>query len=150
MFYTELLRHSYEVERSHGECGPKSRLEYLADYIFGFTTYDSGMSKLLAGKALEVCAAICNKQTFAYIENADNYQWYIIMCNMPFFAGRLDWGTSIRGAWWSLDDTSFESTGLWNGATQIYREMIFTHDQWDEFVRDVIEFGSEAEPPQPE
>lgn len=44
--YKELLEHSYRVATESFECAPESRLEYLGDYIFDFTTYDGEMSVL--------------------------------------------------------------------------------------------------------
>jgi len=77
-----------------------SRLDFLGNVVFNFTTCDTKMSELFATKAVEVCEAISNKTTFDYIENEDNYQWFLLMCNMPFFANMIVWGNSIRGAWW--------------------------------------------------
>ena len=100
MDYLELLEHSYKTNAS---ClGKTSRLNYLSENIFGFTTYDSEMGDLFGMKAVEVCEAINNKQTFEYQKQPDGYMWYLIIVNMPFFTNKLDWGTSIRGAWWSL------------------------------------------------
>jgi hypothetical protein len=103
MNYLELLEHSYEQAKQL-PCPPHSRLAYLGDYIFDFTTYDDDMSAALAVMALDVCAAITAKKNFDYIQDEINYKTYILMCNMPFFADRLEWGTSIRGAWWDVHD----------------------------------------------
>lgn len=65
--YKELLEHSYRVATESFECAPESRLEYLGDYIFDFTTYDGEMSVLFSRKAVEVCAAINNRLTFDHI-----------------------------------------------------------------------------------
>ena len=113
-----------------------SPLEYLSCYIFEFVTYDGELDELFARKALDVCLAISSKKTFEYIEDPDNYQWFIIMCNMPFFSNKLSWGTSIRGAWWELynDDTwDFHTTGLVDGHNQI-TDIKFTHKEWLCFI----------------
>jgi hypothetical protein len=60
------------------------------------------------------------------------------MCNMPFFADRLEWGTSIRGAWWS--SKSLASCGLWDGDKQLL-ELNFAPGEWDEFARALVEFA---------
>lgn len=99
MNYLKLLVDSYEESRLM-ECPPESRTEFLAVYLFDFTTYDSGMDELLGEKAVEVFRVISERKTFEYIADQEQYRWYIIMCNMPFFAARLEWGSSIRGAWW--------------------------------------------------
>lgn len=95
--YRRMLEEGYGAIAS---TEPIGRLEYLSDYIFNFTTYDGEMAELFACKALEVCAAISNRTTFDYIKDAEQYRWYLVMCNMPFFSDKLEWGTSIRGAWW--------------------------------------------------
>lgn len=136
-----MLEHSYAMT-IYSE--PGSRLEFLSDFIFDFTTYDSKMSELFARKALEVCAAINARTTFDYIENPENYRWYLLMVNMPFFAGRLDWGTSIRGAWWDNGEQTLESCGLWRGAEQVLSlKMQFA--EWLQFIDALIAFAAESE-----
>lgn len=94
--YCRMLEEGFtEIRNFRGD--NLSRLEYLSDHVFGFTTYDSAMAELFARKALEVCAALSNRQTFEYIENAENYRWFLWLCNVPFFASKIEWGTSIRG-----------------------------------------------------
>lgn len=141
MNYLELLKHSYEVEKAGGGCPPESPLEYIGESIFGFTTYDGEMSVLFARKAIEVCAAITNGTTFDYIKDAENYRWYLLMCNTQFFAGKLNWGTSIRGAWWN-QEISFQSCGLWNGGDQLADDMKFTQEEWERFTRAIADFAT--------
>jgi hypothetical protein len=141
--YRELLEHSYE--RATYSEPEASRLAYLSDYIFDFTTYDDEMAEIFARKALEVCRAINDTKTFDYIEDPDNYRWYLLMVNMPFFAGRLNWGTSIRGAWWDHADQTLETCGIWRGDEQAL-SLKFTRDEWMRFVADLIAFASEDTP----
>ena len=115
MNFLNMLNHSYKVEY---KTKPNlSRLGYLSVHVFDFTTYDSEIDELFAEKALEVCLAITSGKTFEYQkESDDNYRWYLIMCNMPFFVDKLEWGTSIRGAWWDLhgnDHFEINSCGLY-------------------------------------
>lgn len=79
-------------------CSP---LEFFATEILDIITYDDAMDTLFVTKTLEVYKAITYRTTFAYVEHAENYLWFLIMCNTPFFADRITWGTSIRGAWWT-------------------------------------------------
>ena len=143
MDYKELLEHSHKVAAETFECAPESRLEYLGDHIFDFTTYDGEMSVLFARKAVEVCAAINDGKTFDFIKDADNYTWFLVMCNMPFFAERLEWGTSIRGAWWAgrPGKLEFYSYGLWMGDEQLTDTLQFSADEWKRFIAAVIEFA---------
>lgn len=144
MDYKELLEHSYKVAAETFECAPESRLEYLGDHIFDFTTYDGEMSALFARKAVEVCAAINNQLTFDYIKEPNDYRWFLLMCNMPFFAERLEWGTSIRGAWWAGRpgrEIEFDSCGLLVCDEQLTDTLKFSADEWKRFIAAVIEFA---------
>lgn len=141
MDFLKLLEHSYNFEREINECPPESRLEFLSESIFDFTTYASDKSELFARKAVEVCAAINGRKTFEYIENDDNHTWYLLMCNMPFFADKLEWGTSIRGVWWDFE-IEFQSFGLWVGEDQHSETMKFTQEEWKRFIAAVIEFSA--------
>jgi hypothetical protein len=140
------------LEAGHAEIdafqaqGRTSRLEYLSDHIFDFTTYETEMAELFATKALEVCAAISNRTTFDYIVDPDGRLWFLLMCNMPFFAGRLNWGTSIRGAWWdtsSPNETEFDAGGLWLDGEQVTKPLTLSTDQWREFIAALLVFGVE-------
>lgn len=148
MNYLKLLENSYnKVSEVLEGNAPESRLEYLSDYIFQFTTYDGEMSELFAAKAIEVCEAINNRTTFEYIKEPNNYRWYLLMCNMPFFADKLDWGTSIRGAWWYSDidkPIDLHSWGLWLDEQTELAE--FTAEEWKEFIEAIIEFADLTTP----
>lgn len=144
MNYRKLLEHSFAVEQTF-ECPPQSRLGFLSSAIFDFTTYDGEMDVRFARKALEVCGVLSCKKTFEYIRDPDNYEWYLLMCNMPFFDGKLEWGTSIRGAWWGAPPgRQFElrSCGLWNGDTQLSDPIQFGDDDWHRFIEALIEFAA--------
>lgn len=135
----ELLENSYRITQgNHGE--DLSRLSFLADHIFDFTTYDSEMSELFGRKAVEVCTAITHDQTFEYIKDAENYRWFLLMVNMPFFAPRLEWGTSVRGAWWDHGVQALTSCGIWRGEDQL-TSLEFTREEWIIFMVAVIEFS---------
>jgi hypothetical protein len=81
MMYREILEQSYAVACSH-QSG-LSRLVYLSESIFDYTTYDSDVAELFARKTIEVCAAINEQTTFAYIADEDNYRWFLLVVNMP-------------------------------------------------------------------
>jgi len=142
MNYRLLLEHSFDVSKRMDECPPRGRLDYLSQHIFDFTTYDSAVDELFAGKAVEVCNAITNRTTFEYIETEEGNLWYLLMCNMPFFYPRLDWGTSIRGAWWGNGAITFQSCGLYVEEDQLSEPLTFSHDEWESFMRAVVEFAT--------
>ena len=74
MDYLKLLEHSYEVTRNFLD-ETMGRLEYIGGHIFDFTTYDGSMDALFARKAIDVCKAISEKETFEYQEIEDGYLW---------------------------------------------------------------------------
>lgn len=152
MNYLAILEHSFAIDA--GRKGQeKSRLEFLADHIFQFTTYDGAMSDLFAGKAVEVSRAITEQKTFDYIKDSqENYQWFLVMCNLPFFADRITWGTSIRGAFWCVYPCKFfelDTCGLWIGDEQMIETIQFSDEHWKKFIEDVIQFA-EATSNQPQ
>lgn len=141
--YGRLLEHSFKMDNELSD-HPKTRLGYLSHNIFDFTTYDSDMDELFAQRAVEVCAAINNQKTFEYIASPENYQWYLLMCNMPFFVDRLEWGGSIRGAWWCGDRKlrfELQSFGLWFGNDQLTEPLTFTLADWHRFIAAVVAFA---------
>lgn len=138
--YLKLLEHSYVKAFHASEAWDCSRLEYLSQHIFDFTTYESEADELFARKAVEVCSAITDGKTFDYIANPQGRIWYLLMVNMPFFAPRLEWGTSIRGAWWDHEQPLLDSCGLWVGQEQ-QTEWTFSGEQWKAFMRAVVAFA---------
>lgn len=139
------------LEEGFVECkltsGLENRMEFLTDYIFGFTLYDSAMAEIFGQKAIEVCRAITEKTTFEFIENTGNHQWFLVMCHMPFFATRIEWGTSIQGAWWGTGGNrlTYESTGLFLDGDQIIDPIEFNLGEWNEFVLAIVEFAEKKQ-----
>lgn len=143
--YKMLLEHSFKTVRSCSECPPENRLAYLSEHIFSLTTYDSSMDELFAAKAVEVCEAINQGTTFEYIKEPEQYKWFLLMCNMPFFVDKLEWGTSIRGAWWGARpgrQIELDSCGIWIGDKQCTETLKFGNDDWRQFIAAVIEFAA--------
>jgi hypothetical protein len=140
--YLALLVHSYaQSQVYHGGCPPESRLEFLADNLFDFTTYDGEISVLLAHTAVRVCEAITMRVTGDFIEDQGQYIEYLTMCNMPFFASKLEWGTSIRGAWWeSYNGIEIDSCGLYIEDKQLLNLKLYK-EEWDKFILAVVEFA---------
>jgi len=110
---------------------PSSRIEYIAEIVFGFETYESEVKALLCEKALEVCEAITKRKTFEYIATEEGNKWYLILTQMPFFQNKIEWGCSIRGAWWDHSVDFFV----------VDVDLIIPRDDWDEFILDLIEFS---------
>lgn len=76
-----------------------SKLDFIVEIIFNLTTYDSDINELLGNKMIKVIDCILNKTTFEYQKDKANYENYLMMVNMSFLEDKLEWGTSIRGAW---------------------------------------------------
>lgn len=140
MNYSKLLLDSYDEQQST-ECPPNSRVEFLASALFGFTTYDGAMDDFLGQKALEVFRAICTQTTSEYIKEQEQYRWYITMCNMPFFKERIDWGTSIRGAWWDLRQPPIKDCWMFLDGKQL-ESLSFKDDEWSIFSKAVLDFSA--------
>lgn len=142
--YLRMLEEGHaETDAFEGQ-GRTSRLEYLADHVFNFATYESKYGELFSRRALEVCAAISAGRTFEYIKEPENRLWYLLMVNMPFFFDKLNWGTSIRGAWWDEPPDKkieFSSCGLFLDGRQLPETMEFARDQWHEFIDAVVAYG---------
>jgi len=143
--YLELLENSFSKWKELQGCGPETRLEYLSDYVFDFCTYDSDLSIIFATMAVDVCEAINKRTTFEYINKGQsNYQTFVLMCNIPFFADRIEWGTSIRGAFWNCTMT-LSGRIFWFGDTQGEDDISFTKDKWEEFITAVCTFADKGE-----
>lgn len=142
MDYLQLLNHSFEMEMvCENPC--LTKLAFLSQNIFEFTTYDRQKDELFGRKAIEVCHAISTRTTFEYIRDSDAYTWYLVMCNMPFFAHKITWGTSIRGASWGTNDArpiSLDVLGLWDGDTAIIKPIDFSNAEWAKFINALLEF----------
>lgn len=94
--FIEILEEKFQEEKQWNEC-LDTKIEFIGNTIFDFTTYDSEMDEYFALKMIEVIECIINRTTFDY--QKDNYINYLTMVNMPFLSEKLEWGGSIRGAW---------------------------------------------------
>ena len=137
MDYVELLKKAYQ-EQIDIERDLDSKLVFIAENVFNFDVYDDDMAELFAKKALEVCLAINKAETYEYIKDKENYKWFLIMVNMSFFKGILDWGGSIRGAWWD-HGTCFEVESC--SIREVYgNKFIVGRDEWMSFVFAIEQF----------
>ncbi len=129
MNYKQTLEESYQVQLKR-ECPSENRIAYLGSTIFEFTTYDDEMDETLAKGMIEVCQVILDKETFEYIKDKQQYMKYIIMVNMPFLAEKIDWGGSVRGAW--FDD--FQEYKVDCGNIEVKKGDVTT------FIREMLEW----------
>lgn len=81
-------------------CG-ETKWEWAAHKVFNLCTYDGYLDELFVKKIIEVCKAILDRKTFEYmaVDETQHYIDYIVICQWLNQLGWIEWGTSIRGAW---------------------------------------------------
>jgi len=84
---------------------------FLSDAICNITTYDDDLSLEFGNMIYDTMEVIFERKTFEYIKHDENYIKYILSCH--FIEDWLDWGTSIRGAWFNYFDAKFEPKGAY-------------------------------------
>lgn len=107
MDFKEVIQKSYEeyleiLEQQNSDDFKDSinnRYAWISHCLFDITTYDDALDIEFGKTIHEVMIQIFNRTTFEYIKIQDNYKKYIIVCNLLTGYRMLEWGTSIRGAW---------------------------------------------------
>ena len=101
------------------------KYEWAANHIFDLCTYDAALDEKFVKDIFEVCQVIIDKRNFEYQIDNNNYIKYILVCQILYHFNWINWGTSIRGAWFEddsqkdiLEETSWsqlnEKTGEWD------------------------------------
>lgn len=150
MDFLELLKHSYTYYKETMDSN-ESKLAWVGEHIFDFTTYDDSMSELFAVKALEVCEAISKRTTFKYIADPQNQRWYLLLLNTSFFPEKTNWGTSIRGAWWDApinrgrgeDVYVIDTCGVFDTNNKQLCPFKVKREDWEAFVQALFDFTAE-------
>lgn len=123
--------------------GDYSKYEWAASDIFDLVTYDAGLDENFVKKILEVCGAILNNETFDYIRDEKQYTDYIIVCQLLDKFDWINWGTSIRGAWFepgrNAKQILEEFKWINSEGTHIIKAVPFTVEN----LRDLIKFMEE-------
>jgi len=103
------------------------KLSFLAD-IFGMVTYDSGLDIKFGKYILEIMDVIAKGYNFEYIKNEKNYIKFILVANILDNYNWIEWGSSIRGCWFSPYNTPNVCCGI-----EYYNmnEITFDHDNND-------------------
>ena len=134
------------------------KLIWLCDDVFDLTTYDLALSMDYGKAILEVMTAIRDRKTFEYINanNEANYSKYIAVCNWFNLHNLIDWGTSIRGAWFEFNryDKDFEFIHCHEVAKRINGEWVVQEEcnvPWSEEAVNYLidEFFREKEKEEP-
>lgn len=103
----EIYKAHYEEECTRRYKG-YSKYSWASDLIFDLTTYDGSLDEKFVKSIIEVCKVIIENGTYEYIKDERNYVKYILVCQLLDKFRWLDWGTSIRGAWFEKDTDSKE------------------------------------------
>jgi hypothetical protein len=103
----EIYKKFYE-EAKDG-CGYENKYEWVCEELFQLATYDSGVSEKWGRRIIDVCKAIIEQRTFDYIEKEENYEPYLMVCQLLDKKNWIEWGTSIRVSWFEED---FNSDGI--------------------------------------
>lgn len=72
--------------------------------MFNVVLYDDNMSELFAEKIIATLEAIRDRTTFKFIEDRQNYIDYLTVVNLGMIFPLVEWGGSIRGAWFDLHE----------------------------------------------
>lgn len=89
------------------------KLIFLAEVLFGIETDDNSLSLKFGEDILEVIDVIKKGSNREYIKSEDNYKKYIIVANILSKLDWIEWGVSIRGAWFSeYGEYNFVNGGL--------------------------------------
>ena len=102
MTVLEIFRAQYD-ECKNRVVHELSKYEWAAEYVFNLTTYDGELDKRIVSDIIEVCKVILENRNFEYIKDESNYIKYILVCQWLNEFNWINWGTSIRGAWFEID-----------------------------------------------
>lgn len=99
----EIIKAQFDEERTWWSSSPCSKYEWVAHSVFDLVTYDSSLDEEFVKDIIEVCKVILERRTFEYIRDRGNYVKYILVCQLLHNFHWIEWGTSIRGAWFEID-----------------------------------------------
>lgn len=119
-----LYKTNYETSQNLLGCAC-TKYEWAAEKIFDLTTYDSELDELFVKDILEVCKVILDRTNFEYILNRENYIKHILVCQILNKFHWIQWGTSIRGAW-------FEQVELYENIPDVkFRDIMDEYSWWE-------------------
>lgn len=125
----EIYRAQYEQEKDWYHKSGDSKHVWAARRIFDLTTYDSGLDELFINDILEVCKVILEKKNYEYIKDEKNYIKYALVCQLLDKFNWIEWGSSIRGAWFEVDSRyDFKSKSTLSNSRDILDEL----EWWDD------------------
>ena len=118
-----------------------TKYEWLSENVFDLTTYDNSLNELFGKKIFEVCKAILDGTTFEYISmDQSHYITYILVCQILKSFNWIEWGSSIRGAWFEEQHfNQYQSRYILTYYEGINKELPFTEDN----IKILIDFVKE-------
>lgn len=78
-----------------------SKESFIAGECFGIITYDDELTKRYGCIIKEIIIAIDEKRNYEYMNNDEDYNKFVIVANLLNYKGLVEWGTSIRGCWFT-------------------------------------------------
>ena len=95
----------YEIDCCNAE--GYSKFQFLCNDVFNLWPYDSDIEEKWGKDLYEVMLHIWNHKCFDYWMVSDEaYNTYLIICQLLDMKHWIEWGTSIRHVWFSIDDKS--------------------------------------------
>ena len=138
----ENYRARYEEQRTWLSNG-QTKYEWAASEVFHLTTYDSALDERFVKNIIEVCRVILERRTYEYIEDEENYIKYILVCQLLEQNHWIEWGTSIRGAWFEIDlHQIWPERQMRNYSKDILDELVWGRDD-DKHVIEKVPFTVE-------
>lgn len=136
----ELYDAHYEFYKEKVSGREPSKYEWAAFYVFDLSTYDRKLDKLFVDAILEVCSVIFNAKNYDYIIDQENYVKYILVCQLLDKFNWIEWGTSIRGAWFDGYHPGFKTRPIleldgWSEPND--------RGEWEEHVLAEVPFSEE-------
>ena len=114
-----------------------TKLSYVGERIFCLCTDDDDATEKFAVTGLKICEAITTRNVYEYHgQSESHYFWFLLFMNLPFFSSTTDFGTSIRGSFWSV--------GYPEPYELKYLELKFSNTrEWEVFMKALIEWVME-------
>jgi len=134
--YKKMIQTAYEAVNDSRR-GGIDKMEYLGSYVFDLNTGDFGEGsalEYLTKIIIEASDAILNLKTFEYIKDENNYLKYHTAVNLPFLSEIIEYGRSIRGAWF---DNHYDEVSMDCG------RIIVKEGEIKEFIKDMFEWIKE-------
>lgn len=122
-------------------------LEVVAQ-MFNITAYDSEVERQLGMTILEALNSVATRTTFDYqAASPDNYLSYLIAVNLRDVGNLLNWGGSIRGAWFEAPKGGWNVSEHLSPADSDSVSEIVLHNQeeMNDFIIKLYELVKEQE-----